>query len=513
MIRAKTLSLPLVSALLASAVVPAEADVAMSLSSHKTYRQNSKGKTDFRGGSFEIGLRDGNTVRVGGCEWPYYVPANLLRVCSGGSTGFILFGDPDDSFGGPYFWFTEVIPALIIEPRRPELCVLKAAPASKLERPSSGFADSSYGLYYNLHQPDAIESIITRYDYSRTYKASQRTKFEDEIVPGVYHYSFPRLHNPVLRVPISPVIYPLPEGYAELNNQKTGVQIESTGRWTKSGFMELSYIKPNIIKWKGFSPSSTFPTVDDLHFSMRFLSNEKNPLSDITYVNPDTGESPASFFPTYVNGGDPKILLANPFVDSFTLPPIFKGGSKAVIELELDRGFQTGGITYDLSSRKFQVPVIVVNRYTEYAELRFGSTNKSKTGILDDYDNDGYNNLNEWILDSRGDDSASIPAAPIAQANNVTSYATTFLPPYPYFGFTVEKKRGTVPKVKYTLQRSTNNGKSWKEFVSDGNWIVTETTDEIRVQSRFDDPFYPYTPVQPPGTAGDKYRVKITLRK
>lgn len=505
MIRAKTLSLPLVSALLASAVVPAEADVAMSLSSHKTYRQNKAGKTNFRGGSFDITVRDGNTIRVGGCEWPYYVPANLLRVCSGGSTGFVLFGDPDDSFGGPYFWFTEVIPALIIEPRRPELCVLKAAPASKLKRPSSGFKDSSYGLYYNLHQPDAIESIITRYDYTRTYSAKQRRTFEEEIVPGVYHYSFPRLTNPVLRVPISPVIYPLPEGYAEKNNQKTGVMFESTGRWTKSGFMELSYIKPNIIKWKGFSPSTTFAAVDNLHFSMKYLSDESNPHSEVSQVNPDTGESPASFFPTYVNGTDPKILLANPYVNSFTLPPIFKGGSKAVMELELDRGFQTGGITYDLSSRKFQIPVIIINRYTEYAELRFGSTKKSNTGILDDYDKDGYNNLNEWILDSRADDSASIPAAPVTVYHEAALDNLGFVITPAYYGFTVEKKKGTRPAIEYTLQRSTNNGITWKEFVSDGTWIVTETTDAFYVESA------EFTTTQPAGTGGHRYRVKITL--
>jgi len=501
MIRTKTLSLPFVSALLASAVVPAEADVAMSLSSQKTYRQNEAGNTRFRGGRFDITVRDGFANSVGGCEWTNYVPANLLQACSGGSTGFVLFGNPDDSFGGPYFWFTDVIPALIIEPRRPELCILKAAPASQLPRPASGFTDASYGLYYNLHTANAVESIITRYNYSRTYKSGQRAKFDQEIVPGVYHFTFPRLGDPVLRVPVSPVIYPLPEGLEERNNQKTGVQFESTGRWTKTGFMELSYIKPNIIKWKGFSPSTTFAAVDTLHFSMKYLSDEKNPNSNVTNVDPVTGESPASFFPPYVNGQDPRVTLANPYVDSFTLPPIFKGGSKAVIELELNRGFQTGGITYDLSWRKFQIPVIIVNRYTDYSELRFGNTT-SKTAILDDYDKDGYNNLNEWILDSRADDASSIPQAPVAQAD-----ATRLT-----FGFTVDKKRGTVPKVVYTLQRSTNNGRTWKEMVSDANWIVTETADQFDVQSRF----YSQTTfaqIQPPGTAADIYRVKITLRK
>ena len=127
---------------------------------------------------------------------------------------------------------TDVIPALIIEPRRPDLCKLRAAPASDLPRPSTDFKDASYGLYYNLHEADVRESVITRYDSARTYGPDQRGKFEDEIVTGVYHYLFPRLGQSNLRVPISPVIYPMPEGYAKINNQKTGVQFIDNGNWS-----------------------------------------------------------------------------------------------------------------------------------------------------------------------------------------------------------------------------------------------------------------------------------------
>jgi hypothetical protein len=513
MIRNKTLSLPLVSALLASVAAPAVADVALSLSSQKTYRQTEAGATDFRGGRFDITLRDGDGIYVGGCARDAYWPPNIpLDPCPGGSTAYVLYGEIDPEFPnlGPYFWMTDVIPALIIEPRRSDLCTLEAAPASKLPRPSTDFKDSSYGLYYNLHEANVVESVITRYDSARTYNPKQRGKFEDEIVPGVYHYSFPRLTAPTYRVPISPVIYPMPEGFAKLNNQKTGVQFISNERWTKDGFMEISYLKPNVIRWKGFAPSVTYPAVDNLYFSMRFLANEDDPLSNVTYVNPDTSESPASLFPGYVSGGDPRILLANPFVDSFTLPPVFPGGSKAVIELELNRGFQTGGVTYDFSSRKFQIPIKVVNRYTDYTELRFSNDKNAKTGILDDSDKDGFNNLNEWILESRADDSSSVPRPIVALPRNVGN----FFDPQPYFGFTYNKRKGTVPNVIQTLQRSTNGGNTWKKMVSDANWIVTNTPEQIIVQSRFDDVFaFPVQPVQPPGTAGHLYRIKVTLAK
>jgi hypothetical protein len=513
MIRTQTLSLPLVSALLASATLPAMADVALTLSSQKEYRQTKKGESAFRGGRFDIVLRDGNGIYVGGCAREAYWPPNVpLDPCPGGSTAFVLFGDvdPETPNAGPYFWMTDVIPALIIEPRRPDLCKLRAAPASNLPRPSTDFKDSSYGVYYNLHEADVRESVITRYDSARTYGANQRGKFEKEIVTGVYHYLFPRLGNSTLRVPISPVIYPMPEGYAKVNNKKAGVQFIANEKWS-GGFMELSYIKPNVIRWKGFSPSVTYPAVDSLYFSMRFLSDPRNPLSNVTYVNPETSEAPASFFPGYVSGGDPRILLANPFVESFTLPPVFPGGSTAVIELELDRSFQTGGVTFDFSTRKFQIPVRVVNRYSEYAELRFGRSNGQKsTGLTADFDKDGVNNLNEWILDSRADDFTSVPRPIVALPRNVGN----IFPPLPYYGFTFTKKRGTVPRVVQILQRSTDNGITWRKFESDANWTVTETAEEFVVRSNFDNLLaLPIEPVQPPGTAGDLYRIRVTLVK
>ena len=191
------------------------------------------------------------------------------------------------------------------------------------------------------------------------------------------------------------------------------------------------------------------------------------------------------------------------------LPPVFPGGSTAVIELELDRAFQTGGVTYDFSTRKFQIPVKIVNRYSEYAELRFGNADGQKgTDLREDYDKDGFNNLNEWILDSRADDSTSVPRPILALPRNVGN----LFDPQPYFGFTFTKKRGTVPRVVQTLQRSTNNGRTWRKFVSDASWTVTETAEEIKVQSNFDDLLaIPVEPVQPPGTAGDLYRIKVTL--
>lgn len=511
MISTKTLSLPVFAALLASTMGPAQAEIGLYVSSEATYRQRRDKDPDFYGGKFTVDLGDGNAIFVGGCARPLYWPPNIpLDPCPGGSTAYVLYGAPSANNLGPYFWVTDVIPSFVVEPRRPELCLLKAAPASDLPRPYAGFKDDSLGLYYNLHDSASVrEYVITSYNFERTYKAGQRQKMESEVVPGVYHFSFPRLHDPVIRVPISPVIYPMPEGATEKNQQKVGVRIGTTNSWTKNGFMELSYIKPNVIQWSGFNPAIVYAGVDSLYFSMRFLSDPTNPRSPVSYYDPVRRETPASVFPSFVSGGDPRILLPTPFVDSFTLPPVFAGGTTAVIELELQRNFQTGGITYDFSNRKFQIPVIIVNRYSDYQEIRFQQETK-KVGILEDNDGDGFNNLTEWINESRAEDPQSVPVNPTPIYNDFVINSNFDVVDPEYFGFTVVKKRATRPAgVKQILQRSVNGGKTWKRMRTDADWLVTETATQIRVESKVvSDAF---VPILPPGTEDHLYRVKVTL--
>jgi hypothetical protein len=534
--RIKTLSLPLISALVASAVTPASAQISMELSSQKEYRQSEKG-VQFRGGSFVVNLNDGDGIYVGGCarsaSWPPNVP---LDPCPLGSTAFLTFGRLDGATSrGPYFSVSNVIPAIIIEPRRPDLAFLRAAPPSLLKRPAGGFKDSSFALYFNLHTTGVREYVISRYTTSRGYTASERERFEKEIVPGVYYYSFPRLGRPDLVAPISAVIYPMAEGRTKLNRQLVGVDfngVTTTKPVWRKGFMELSYIKPNVLSWKGLDRTVVIAAADKLYLSMRVLSDRKDPLSATDLIDNDLAV-PQSIFPGFASGGDPRVLLKNPLVSSFTMPPIFPGGTRGVLELELQRTLATTGVTFDASTRKFQIPVVVVNRYSEYAEVAFEEA-KSKISLLEDYDNDGYNNLNEWILDSSASDASSIPEAPVARANAAEFNAEPVVPRIvrdAYFGFTVVKKLETVPAVKYTLQRSRDGGTTWEKFVTDDDWSVTTVRldagafprrerdpeqIEIRVESKVRGEtdlggglIIDGDQIQPPGTEDDIYRVKI----
>ncbi len=527
--RLKTLSVPLFSALVATTVLPASAQITMDLSSDKTYRATKKG-VNFLGGTFDVNVADGNGIYVAGCARQYYWQPNLPRdPCTGGSTAYLLFGNIDEATNARsirYFWVTSVLPALVIEPRRPDLVYLSAAPASQLDRPSKGFKDESFALYYNLHTQGVREYIISRYSNSRTYGTRQRDKFEAEIVPGVYYYTFPRLHYPNLKAALSTVIHPMAEGKQTINRREVGFDFtfDDLSRWTKSGFVELSFIKPNIITWKGLTPSNVFAQVDDLYFSMRVMVNPNNPNSALDLTDNDTN-FPQSIFPGFATGGDARVQMANPYTRSITLPPIFPSGTRAMVQLDLDRNFQTGGISYDFSKRRFQIPVIVVNRYSEYAELAF-ETQNGKGNILADFDNDGYNNLTEWILDSRAEDSTSIPIPPIAVAHDF-EFNNFRIIRFPYFGFTIDEQLETVPVVSYTVQRSSDFGKTWQVMTSDASWTVqrvkiaagarpgTERESakaQIRVESKIFDPVAGDY-IQPPGTEGDLYRVKITKVK
>ncbi|GAA5123203.1 hypothetical protein JIN84_11080 [Luteolibacter yonseiensis] len=551
MIRIKTLSLPLISALVASTITTATAQVELQLNSEKTYRQSKKG-IYFKGGTFKVRLDDGHVSTIGFCDDPnYYPPGRYINACSPGTSGFLSMGNLDNAdVQRPYLVITELQDAIAIAPLYEDKIKLLAAPASGLPRPSGGFGDDSSAVYYNLHTTNVREYGITGYFLNRKYTKNQRDKFEREIVPGAYRYSFPRLNNPDMPAPITAVIYPMLEGKAKKNNRVSGFEFTKVNKnkWT-DGYVELSYLKPNSYNWAGLTPNVVFANVDRLYFSLRALRNPAKP--DSSDVFRDT-----SIFPAFTNsaGDNPRVLLSNPYVKSFITPPIIPSGTRAIAELELQRGFQTGGVTYDLSNRKFQIPVAVFDRYTEFVSLYLSKASKKNKGILEDPDKDGYNNLTEWILESEPSSAASIPAAPQPapyQAVDIIGGPTPF---GSYYGFNVDIKEGTVPKVTTTLQRSKDQGKTWENFV-DGyyyangsytdlndppeetltfpylpvpgvDWQVQTVRTNIRGISRVQVQVRSMTHIdvnidnyldednwyyQPPGATGHIYRVKVTL--
>ncbi len=547
----QTLFSPLVAGLVASTTLPlaAQIQIEFSLSSQIEYRQN-KQEIKFRGGSFDVEMTDGAVESIFFCNDPnYFAPGVYNGLCSPGTSGFLLNGSINGAtIQRPYLVVTSLTPAFIVEPFKPLLVTLASAPASTLQRPSGGFRDDSASIFYNLNTTETEEFKITRYFFNKNYRKNDRDKFESEVVPGVYQYIFPGIVRSgeefVFRpAPIAANVYPMVEGFTKKNNTEQGVKFTSVNnnKWNPDGFIELSYLTPNIIKWEGMDPTTVFAGVDSLYFSLRALRNPDSPEKS-TLVEKE------AIFPGFDNDKDSRVLLRNPYQNSFTVPPIFPSGTRAMVELQLQRNFKTGGVTYDFSSRKFQIPVIVVNRYTDYLGLSLANSNQKN--LLSDPDGDNYNNLNEWILGSSGSDPASIPVPPTPADFQAETIIGTPTPFGSYFGFNVPIQRDTVPKVKYVLQRSLDQGKTWEEFkegyyLEDGSfttvplvdytfpdfpiiltpheWGVRKVTTVVRgityVQFEVRSGIVNTTAnatiptVQPPGALGDLYRVKIVLQK
>lgn len=519
MIRNKTLYLPLVCALIASATLPADAQLRFALSSRISYRQDKK-DVRFTGGDFVTLLSDGSAALINGCEWYLYYPPGSPGICNPGTTGLISRGTIDGvkpTF--PYVIVTSIFPAFTVAPRKPASFQLVAAPPSELPRPASGFTDNSVSIFYDLTAAATVKEYnITSYSKRLAYGVGQRDKFQSEIVPGVYYYAVPLLADPNRTASISAVIYPMLEGRQELNNTVEGFEYTEVNKnkWTNNGFVEMDFLRPNSINWAGAIPATVFPS-DILYFSIKSIRDPKDPKSPV--VDEYAG-IPISIFPPFQNGGEPRVLLDSPYVSNFTTPPIFDGGTTGVVQIDLVRSLQTGGVTYDFSTRTFEIPVVVVNRYSEYTTIAFPNSSKG-SAILEDPDKDGYNNLNEWILGSSASEATSIPIAPVPGLATPVDPIFGLPSGFAYYGFDVKKRLNTVPDVAYTLQRSKDGGKTWAKFTTDNDWFVETVrtapianipaTVTIQVRSLVVDALG--IPIQPPGTAPDIYRVKITLKK
>ena len=393
----------------------------------------------------------------------------------------------------------------------------------------------------NIQTSQIREFPIAIYQKTTRYNKSQGDKFATDIVPGVYIYSFPSLSAPELSRTFRATILPITENLQKVNNQNKGFEFKQVNndRLTKKGFVEFSTNKRNVIRWVGFNVGEVNVSTDRLFVSLRALENTRNPNSEVRRFVPGTS-IPQSVFPNFNSGQNPRILIPNLFNKSYSIPTILPSGTSAVLEIELDRGTQTGSGGSDFSTRRFQVPVTFVDRYSEYKEVRFQKGNKN-TKLLGDADNDGYNNLTEWVLDSDANTKASFPINPIpvkvpsetivTRSNDRFFSFFDFTRPE-YFGFTIRKKQGTVPAVDYIIQRSRDRGVTWSTFGSDNNWEVTivnptqtanevalnlPKSTEIRVEAVtritptliFPFEFIPLLS-QPPGTENDIYRVKIT---
>ncbi|MGE9269604.1 MAG: hypothetical protein ACQKBU_02275, partial [Verrucomicrobiales bacterium] len=330
----------------------ASGDVYMGFSTGAQYTQETNWKVNFDGGDLSVLLRDGNFVYTGclGAPSTSIIAPNVF--CPLGTTGFVAEGDFDNDGvrDDLSFWsVVEVIPAYIIEPYRPELVTLAAAPASDLPRPLTGFTDQGVLVFYDVLTANVQQYDITLYEFNRVYDEgpSGLAQMKDELVNGSYIFTFPLLDyaDDDPPVSISVTYVDIPEGldpterYPEndfrfiLGNSELG----TTGRWDGDGKVLMDPYLTNKIGWTGNSVTNVYSGVDEVRLSIISTEDEGDDPDDATVLFPPS-QTP--------------LLLTDVYEDEYTLAPFFfEVGDEGIFVLRLDRALGSTTVALDTSVR------------------------------------------------------------------------------------------------------------------------------------------------------------------
>lgn len=443
------------------------------------YRQGVS-STRFEGGTLAFNVKDGEFVDDGCNDSLYFPPGG---PCPLGANGFVSRGIDNDPllFGrGPYFSVVDIAPAVLLEPFRPNSVVLISAPPSLLPRPLAGFDDRSLLVFFDLQTVFIREFKISSYNFERDYTAGERKRFDGEVIPGAYRYNFASLANPTLPIVLSINQFPALDGFRKINNVRQGLRF--SGVTFDDGFATLDPNVINVIKWEGNTSSFIAPSLDLAYFSIKPLTDPSDPLSD-----PDVASTP--LFPNFAGPEATRVLLPSALDTSFTLAPNFlTAGDTGLIDLEFEIFRPTTNVIFDNSIRRFRLPVKVLSVFTTTlsAALPPGSSALERSADYD-FDGDGIPNFTEWAFGSDPADASSVPGTPaftkpaFAPSNGIRRLSLQ--EESPVLQYKVDKLKNSVPRLRYTIEYSTDEI-TWTEIkAGDPAWNVQETEGELKVTS------------------------------
>jgi len=450
-------------AAIALSFAPVQAEVVMQFSTGAAYLQTGPFTVNFQGGDLNINLRDGNAI-LSPCPhpWPTIIPPSL--GCPLGTTGFIAVGDADDDGvrDDLSFWsLSDVIPAFIIEPFRPELCRLAAAPPSDLPRPQAGFNDRGALIFYNVLTAAVVQYDITIYELIRLYDpgAAGRAQMKSELVEGQYIFTFPLLNNADTAPPVAiPVTYVnIPEGMDPVDRrfeQERAFRFTS-GTWDGNGNYLMDPQLTNTIQWIGNDATNTFQGIDFYRISI------VDPLDQTTVTFPPSATP---------------LLLLNSYTQEYNLAPFFYvPGDTGLFRLRLDRTLASNFVAYDTSVRLFEFNIRFVDSYDGFKIIAFptGTSIAARAPNLD-FDQDGFSNVVEFGLQTDPADNTSFPAdpAPVVNLDDTVSFTLTKRPDaVASYGFLVSENGGPFVKI-------TGNNPTWDIVVNDDTTYTITTKEE-----------------------------------
>lgn len=391
--------------------------------------------TFFEGGNFGVSLRDGQALfSPPGCFDDEFF--NPFLGCPLGATGLVTFGDLDgDGVVDPgiYFSISNISRAAIIQPFAQAAARLVSAPPSLLPRPLAGFTDNSAIVFFNVRTAAVQQFNITGMNLGRAFTAAERGRFDGETVPGTYIFNFTQLINPFLNQTPPPValalnIFPTLDGFRRVNNSPQGFRFRNVTY--QDGFAVLDPLELNTIEWEGNTVNFIAPGADSLFLSIKPLANPADPLSAVVEFDGqgqfiddpnDTVNDPPDqiinptfpLFPTFAGPTTTRIILPNPLVQSFIVPPNFLfSGQTGILDLEFVVNRPTSSVISDRSTRRFRLPVIVVTQFTTAIAAMLPPTASSLQRSADfDFDGDGASNFAEWAFGSDPNNASSSPSS------------------------------------------------------------------------------------------------------
>ncbi len=269
--------------LLAPALSPAES---VFFQNTKEWRQLDATVLEYLGGETNMFAVDGYWV-LSPClhPSPFIIPPNIL--CPLGTTGFIAQGDIDEdgeNDQGSFWSISEVVPALRIEPFRPDLFRLLSAPPSgftEILRATDGdvsaifdVTDRSVIIWYDVLTDLIDDYEITQYTALRSYGTGQQEldRHYHDVPWGPYKFILPGLVPNNSRKPPGQVIYGIdhlttPDAYPGRGEIAQGWRNTNDDYW-ENGAVEYDPRLFFRFEWGGLGNWNTVGS-DILRFSLR----------------------------------------------------------------------------------------------------------------------------------------------------------------------------------------------------------------------------------------------------
>lgn len=213
---------------------------------------------------------------------------------------------------------------------------------------------------------------------SFTLPAAAAKQMREELVNGQYIFTFPRLDSPELNPVAIPVtITSMVEALDPSSRSRNGFRFTS-GTWDGDTY-QLDPRLINVVEWTGNDRSNIRPG-DQMYFSIL------NPAESFITFPPTIPENP--------------VLLSNPTVQDYTIPPFFyEVGEEGVMNLDYRRQLPSNGVAYDVSERDFRAKVRMVDSYAGYAQITMPlGTSSNDIAPSGNVDRDSMSNLEEFAF-------------------------------------------------------------------------------------------------------------------